>query len=336
MSTATTVPETFELTGDDAKTMLRSTDTTTLLKDSVQRLRVADGFSHARSLAFMSTLVLVQGLIVLVGFATAVGNRDVSDAIVRGIEEVAPGPSGALLTDAVEQARDAGVAQRYVPLIVGLVGSIVSGTTLLGQLERGLNRIYGVERDRPSTEKYGRALVLTIAAGSAIGAAFVMLLLGQSIGESLRNDVVTAAWDLLHWPVALGLVAAAMALLFRWSPRRKQPGWSWLAYGSTLAVVLWFAATLALGGLFRVSSTFGDTYGPLAGIIALQFWALASSIAVLLGGAVAAQLEAIRSGCREPVDERRAQETEPARAGGYSDPELARPQDQQFGHQAFR
>ena len=31
----------------------------------------------------------------------------------------------------------------------------------MGQLERGLNRIYGVEKDRPFARKYGRAFGLS-------------------------------------------------------------------------------------------------------------------------------------------------------------------------------
>ena len=53
VSTATLVPETWELTGDDARQTLRHTGRRRLLADAFQRLRVADGFSHARSLAFM-------------------------------------------------------------------------------------------------------------------------------------------------------------------------------------------------------------------------------------------------------------------------------------------
>ena len=39
------------------------------------RLRVADGFSHARSLAFVTSLVLVQAIIALVGLAAALGDE---------------------------------------------------------------------------------------------------------------------------------------------------------------------------------------------------------------------------------------------------------------------
>src|SRR5690348_15698307 len=58
MSTATLVPETRELDGEDASEVLRRTGRRRLLADAFIRLRVADGFSHARSLAFMTSLVL--------------------------------------------------------------------------------------------------------------------------------------------------------------------------------------------------------------------------------------------------------------------------------------
>ena len=46
MSTATRVPETHELEGDDALNALRRTGWGRLAKDSFQRFRTADGFSQ--------------------------------------------------------------------------------------------------------------------------------------------------------------------------------------------------------------------------------------------------------------------------------------------------
>jgi uncharacterized BrkB/YihY/UPF0761 family membrane protein len=88
----------------------------------------------------------------------------------------------------------------------------------------------------------------------------------------------------------------AVGVLFRWSPRRRQPTMSWLAFGALFAIVLWSAITLGFGLLLQASTTFGDTYGPLAGIVALQIWTLLSAIAILYGAAVSAQLEAVRAG----------------------------------------
>ena len=124
MSTATPVPETFELTGDDARAMLRSSGRRRLLRDAFVRMRVADGFSHARSLAYATSLVFVQATIGLVGLATALG-QGANGIIVRSLKALLPGPASTLLTQAVVQANNAGAAHRWGGLTFGLVGSIV-------------------------------------------------------------------------------------------------------------------------------------------------------------------------------------------------------------------
>ncbi len=51
-----------------------------------------------------------------------------------------------------------------------------------------------------------------------------------------------------------------------------------------------------LGAYLQVSDSFGTVYGPLTGIIALLLWAQLTSVAIFLGVAFAAQLEARRAG----------------------------------------
>jgi YihY family inner membrane protein len=301
VSTAGRVPETWELGGDDARETLTRIGVGRLLRDGFMRLRYADGFSHARSMAFATSLVLVQGLIAFVGFASVVSDGSIARSVVRVIRSAVPGPANRVLTDAVTQAYVAGATSRWLPLVLGTVGALITGATLFGQLERGLNRIYGVEQDRPALRKYGLAFLLFVTAGAGGAVAFVVFAFGRNVGQEFGSDARTI-WDVARWPLALALVGAAMALLFRWSPRRRQPAWSWLAYGSALSVVLWSASTLALGVMFRASTSFGETYGPLAGIVALQIWTLLSAISILYGAAVAAQLEAVRAGEPEVQD----------------------------------
>jgi uncharacterized BrkB/YihY/UPF0761 family membrane protein len=130
----------------------------------------------------------------------------------------------------------------------------------------------------------------------------VAIAVGRSIGSSFDSDVVSRVWNASRWPVALLLAAASIALLFKWSPRRRQPTWSWLAFGAIVSVGLWTLASALLGIYFSVSGSFGQTYGPLAGIVALLLWSLLASIALLYGGAMGAQLEAVRAGSPAPRD----------------------------------
>jgi YihY family inner membrane protein len=229
-----------------------------------------------------------------------------------------PGPAGKALTNAVFHAYTTGASGQYVVLVIIGVTALVTGTTLMGQIERALNRLYGIEQDRPTVQKYGRAFVIALTAGVLATASFALFALGHAIGEGIGDDTVTQIWKIVRWPLALALMASAIALLFRWAPRRHQPAWSWLAFGSTVSVVLWSLVTLGLGFFFQSSTTFSRTYGPLAGMIALLLWALLSSVAILFGAALAAQLEAVRGGVSSPRDQTKVEESNveaPALAG---------------------
>jgi YihY family inner membrane protein len=306
MSTANAIPETWDLTGDDARQTLKRTGRLALLRDAFKRLRSGDGFSHARSIAFLLTLLFIEGVIALVGLASVLGSGGLSDGIVRGLQTAVPGPAGRILTDAVAQAHRVTNGSRYVALWGAVAAAIVTGTTLLGQFERGMNRIYGIEQDRPTLRKYGNAFLLLCSAGVLGGLGFLCLAFGTVVATAFHNDAWATVWNVARWPAGLLLITAATVLILRRAPNRHQPDWSWLSMGAALAVALWVVVTAALGLFFSVSSTFGRTYGPLAGIVALLLWTYASSAAVLFGVAVAAQLEAIRAGVSEPQSAQKA------------------------------
>jgi uncharacterized BrkB/YihY/UPF0761 family membrane protein len=106
-----------------------------------------------------------------------------------------------------------------VALWLGLLTAVVALITAIGQAERGANRIYGVERDRPTLQKYVRALILTVV---------------------------------------------TVSVLFRYAPRLRQPGLSWLLVGAGLATALWWLVSLVLAAFATQSRDFGATYGPLS------------------------------------------------------------------------
>ena len=291
MSTATSVPSTFGLEGDDALATLRETGRRQLALDAFDRFRAADGFSHARALAFQFALTIVPALITIIGLATAL-DQDTFTRVVRDVlADLAPGAAGDLVTEALQQGSAS--ADGTLALLLGGAATLVAGTTAFGQLERGANRIYGVERDRPPARKYATAAALMLTAGVATVLAAVLLVAGSTLADAAGWGI---AFKVLRWPVALGLVVTALALLFEVAPRRRQPEASWLAVGSSVSAVLWLIFLGVLAVFVGVSPNFGATYGPLAGTIAVLLWTFATAVARLLGLAFAAQLEAVRAG----------------------------------------
>jgi YihY family inner membrane protein len=303
MTTATAVPRTRgELEGDEALETLRLTGRRRLAVDSVTRFRVADGFSHSRALAFQITLTLLPALIAAVGLAEALDQEAFSRVVRETIEAVAPGAAGEILTEALRQGSTAaGRESGETALAAGAVAAVLAGATAMAQVERGANRIYGVERDRPLVRKYGVGLLLALSAGLLGLLSLIVLMGGAAIRDALDwGSTFDSVWRVARWPLGLAFAVASVALLFEWSPGRRQPEASWLAFGAAAAAALWLLLMALLALYIEATQSFGATYGPLAGTIGVLLWAFCTSVALFAGLALAAQLEAVRAGVPGP------------------------------------
>jgi len=309
MSTATAVPQTHDLEGDDALATLKRVGGTRLLRDAFERFRAADGFSHARALAFQIVLTAFPALIAVVGLTVDLDQENLRRLIRETIRGVSPGPAGEILTRAFQQGSDA-ASNSETAVFVGLAAALIAATGAMGQIERGSNRMYGVESDRSTLMKYATAATLAVTVGVMILLAFVTFIAGSAVKDAGAatgwSDGALTIWQVARWPVVVVFVLAGFALLFKVSPRRRQPSMSWLAAGAAVTVVSWFVFTGLLSVYLTVSRSFGETYGPLAGIIGILLWSFLTSLAVFFGLAFAAQLEAVRAGVKEPATDREA------------------------------
>jgi YihY family inner membrane protein len=304
VTTANTVPVTRgeELESDEAWQTLRRTGRKQLALDAVDRFRAADGFSHSRALAFQVTLTLLPALIAVVGLAAALEIDSFTVVVRETIQQLAPGAIGEIFTDALKQGTSA-VRQESgeTALTGGAIAAAVAGTTAMAQVERGANRIYGTETDRPFLRKYLTAAVLAGTAGTLAVLSITVLVGGTIIRDNVGwGETIDGVWVVIRWPLGVALAVAMMALLMEHAPRRRQPEASWLAFGATLAAVLWLVFMAVLVLYVEATGSFGTTYGPIAGTIGVLLWTFLSSVALFLGVAFAAQLEAVRAGAPEP------------------------------------
>ncbi|MGI5522550.1 YihY/virulence factor BrkB family protein [Micromonospora sp. CA-259024] len=310
MSSTRIVPETRlmadeELSADDAWHTLRRQGGWHLLRDAFIRFRYGDGFSHARAFALQLCLAVVPFLIALTGLISELGVEEGGQVVADTVLALTPGQSADVVAELLgegERVEDAG----ELALTLGLLTGLVALTTTMAQIERGANRIYGVERDRPALRKYLRAAVLAVTAGLPALAGFLILVGGGAMGDSVREHyqwggLAHGIWDVVRFPLSLGLTVLAVAVLFRHAPRRNQPGLSWLFFGAGIATALWWLASLLLAAYVRFSDGFGQTYGALTGMMALLLWANLTGMALFGGLAFAAQLEALRIGVQDPA-----------------------------------
>ncbi|MEV4341881.1 YihY/virulence factor BrkB family protein [Streptomyces sp. NPDC049590] len=312
MGTATKVPETRDMSGeelsaDEAWAALRRYGGWRLLRDAFVRFRYADGFSHSRALALQTVLAVVPLAIAFVGLSTTLHTEDIGRLAELTIHRIARGPSAGVVDDALGRSRRTAGDGAAVALWFGAVFSLVNVTTAMCQIERGANRIYGNERDRPFHRKYLRGLVMSVSAGLPLGLGFVVMVAGDDLASAAvavyhLDDSAQSAWTALRWPFGLLLALVSASTVFRRAPRRKQPGYTWLAFGAAVYLVLWTTLTWLLSLYLDVSGSFDAVYGPLSAFMSLLLWAYLTSVALFLGLSFAAQLEAVRARRPGPVE----------------------------------
>ncbi len=295
-----------QLTADDAWHTVRRHGPRQLLAGSFVRFRYGDGFSHARAFGMQLALAAVPLIIAGAGLATALGVESFAEVVARTVVALSPGSSDRLVAQVVQGGSDEGSDRGEIVVALGLATAFIAATSAFAQLERGANRIYGTERDRPALRKYGSAALLTATAGVAMAVGLLLIVAGEPFGEALEQvyrwgDAAETWWDALRWPIGLAALVVAVTVLFQHAPRRKQPGLSWLAVGAAVTVLVWLVGSGLLALYVVAAAGFDDTYGPLTAVMALLLWANVTGIALLAGIALAAQLEAVRAGRPDPL-----------------------------------
>jgi YihY family inner membrane protein len=294
-----------ELSADDAKATLVKYGRWKLVKDSFVRFRYGDGFSHSRALGLQLTLSIVPLGIAFVGLTTTIHADRVSRVLRETLLRLTPGNTDQIVRQTLEKSQQSGGSGDSLALWIGLAVAVVALTTSMGQVERGANRIYGIQRDRPTMHKYARAVTNALTAGLFSLVGFVIIVAGGKFGHVVASvygwsGTELNLWLLARFPIGILLALATFTLLIKRAPRRRQPDWSWISIGAGVSLALWVLFTALLAVYVQTSGSFGSTYGPLTGVMALLLWANLTSVAIFLGIAFCAQLEAVHAGEGDP------------------------------------
>ena len=126
-----------------------------------------------------------------------------------------------------------------------------------------------------------------------------MMTLGRSAGCAVQRPLPrTDIWNIAALAARVRLLTGATACIFRWSPRRRQPEWSWLAMGALLSVIL---VARRHDGVERLLPAQLDVRSDVRaarrvrGAVAVDHADARSPSST--GSPIAAQLEAVRAGC---------------------------------------
>ena len=289
----------------------------------------------AAALTYYSVMALFPAVIATLSLIGLVGQgQSTINAIVDIIRQIGMNSAAdnvePLLTE-LSASQGNGLA-----LIIGLFVALWSASGYVNAFGRGMNRIYGFAEGRPIWKLRPTMLLVTLV--TVVLSAVVLLGLvvtgpaAKAVGDQIGlGGTAVLVWDIVKWPVMLGIVMLVVALLYWATPNVKQPKFRWISVGAAVAIVVWIVASAGFGLYVAMFSNYNKTYGSLAGVIVFLLWLWLTNLALLFGAELDAELERgrqLQAGIPaeediqlDPRDDRGARKAERKRA---KDIELAR------------
>ncbi len=221
--------------------------------------------------------------------------------------QMLPGEALQLVQDNIRQLV---TGQRGGLLSFGILAALWTSSSALTAIIDSLNRAYDVEEGRPFWKVRLTAIGLTVGLSVFIVVALGLLTFGPQLGRWVADlvglgRVFEVTWNVVRWPVLVGLLIVAMALLYYVAPDVEQ-GWTWITPGSACAVLGWLLASLGFAFYVNRFGSYNATYGSIGAVIVLLTWMYVTGLFVLIGGEINAEIEHAAPGGKDPGAKQRS------------------------------
>jgi membrane protein len=263
-----------------------------LAKRTAKEVLADNCLNLAAQLAYYFFLALFPALLFLVALLSFIPITGLLEGITSMLSRVAPGEVLSIIQDQILKIAH---GQNGGLLTLGMLGTIWSMSSGINAIIDTLNQAYDIQEGRPWWKVKAIAVGLTLALAVFIVISLVLVIAGPTIAEKLAvqlhlGSTFAWTWKVVQWPVVFALVTLAIALIYYYAPDAEQE-WIWITPGSVLATVLWLAISLAFKFYIANFTAYNATYGTIGGVIVLMLWFYVSSLAVLVGAELNAEIE---------------------------------------------
>ncbi|MBE9190307.1 YihY/virulence factor BrkB family protein [Gloeocapsopsis crepidinum LEGE 06123] len=191
---------------------------------------------------------------------------------------------------------------------ISFVAAIWIASGALNTIMTALDQIHQIPSQQ--TRPFWKAKLISI--GLTIGsivllvvASFLVFLSDLILAFFVRESglyFLLFIWQILIWPLALGVMSSAFAFIYRYGPSRWDAGTPMMP-GAILAAVSW----AILSALFRMYvANFGNynqAYGAVGAVIVLMLWLYMSAAVLLVGDQLNVSVgEAMRSHSKTVIE----------------------------------
>lgn len=247
----------------------------------------------AAGCAFYGLLAIFPGLVAAMALAGLFTDPATVVNQLETLTRAIPTAAAQIVIDQAKAVAGSDSGGLGLAALLGLGTAFYSATAGMAAVMEGLNVAFDVKEPR----SFFRAVVVkgSLTLGLILGFFVIVLVLVALpvVLGFLRLPTDTVWYVLLvRWPVVLLLVAAGLAVLYRYGPARTDRTWRWITPGAAIACLLWIAGSLGFGYYTGNFASYNETFGALGGVIILLMWLWLSAYIILLGAEIDAEIEA--------------------------------------------
>jgi membrane protein len=175
---------------------------------------------------------------------------------------------------------------------LGIVLALWSARAAMSALMTATNIAYREREKRGFIKTTLLSLAFTL--GAILG-FLVMLTLGVAIPLALAafgaGELTKAAVSVLRGALLWAVMILGLAVVYRYAPAREHARWRWVTAGSVFASTMCLVASVLFAFYVTNFSGYAKTYGALGGVVVLLMWFYISSVVVLMGAEINAEME---------------------------------------------
>ncbi|MEE1612615.1 YihY/virulence factor BrkB family protein [Microvirga sp. CF3016] len=248
--------------------------------------------SVAAGVTYYALLALFPAIAALVSIYGLFADPATIQDHLNTLSGVMPGGALDIIREQVTRIASKGGGALGFGFIFGLVLSLWSANAGMKAIFDALNIVYGEDEKRSFIKLNLLSLSFTLGA-----IAFILVALAGIIVLPIALNFIGLGsgteWlvSLARWPILLIGVVFGLSLIYRFGPSRDKAEWRWVTPGGIVAAVLWLAVSMLFSWYVANFGSYNETYGSLGAVIGFMTWIWLSTIVVLLGAEINAEME---------------------------------------------
>ncbi|MEM1056968.1 MAG: YihY/virulence factor BrkB family protein [Bacteroidota bacterium] len=262
----------------------------TVLKRTGAAVADDDVPSLAAAIAYYTVFSLPPLLVVLIGLAgAAVGAERVTEAIIGQVGGLIGPEGGAEIRTMIENASTLGTG--IGAKVAGLAALLFGATGAFGQLQKALNRAWGVDKSTAGGGLLDVIVKRALSFGMVLTIAFLLLVslaisaalaaLSDASGALVPTGFAGVFARITTDLVSVGVVSVLFALMFRYLPD-AEVRWKDVWVGAVVTS-LFFSVGKVFIGLYLGIADPGGAFGAAGALALILVWIYYSSLIVLVG-----------------------------------------------------